>query len=127
MSGKTVYALHWHQKQRNAHQADDLIFAPEGYVEAACKLLDIAEDHGVLPEEHRCCTHDDVDRLKELDVGPFVLRLLRSDEWYVAEVQEIFEPDDDGRLCFFLDNRLAPNVEDRIVRLVELRYAGQET
>ena len=127
MSGKTVYAIHWHQKQRNAHQADDLIFAPEGYVEAACKLLDIAEDHGVLPEEHRCCTHDDVDRLKELDVGPFVLRLLRSDEWYVAEVQESFEPDDDGRLCFVLDNRLAPNVEDRIVRLVEHRYAGQET
>ena len=52
--------------------------------------------------------------------------LLRSDEWHVSEVQHTYEPDDDGQLRFVLDNRLAPTVEDRSVRLVELRYAGEK-
>jgi hypothetical protein len=126
MSSEIIYAIHWHQKQRNAHQADDLIWALEGYREAACLFVQIAEDHGVMPAEHGCYTHDEVERLKELNVGPFVLRLLRSDEWHVSEVQDTYEPDDDGQLRFVLDNRLAPNVEDRSVRLVELRYAGEK-
>lgn len=38
MAAETVYAIHWHQKQRNAHQADDLIWALEGYREAVFKV-----------------------------------------------------------------------------------------
>ena len=38
MTTNISYVLHWHQKQRNAHQADDLILSPEGYQEAIYKF-----------------------------------------------------------------------------------------
>jgi len=125
MTAGTVYAIHWHQKQRNAHQADDLIWAPEGYREAVFKLLEIAEEHGVLPAEHGCFSEDDLDRLREIDVGPFVLRLLRSNEWYPAEFEYTDDPDESGALRFVLENSLDPDVEKRRVKLVELRYSDQ--
>jgi len=125
MASETVYAIHWHQKQRNAHQADDLIRAPEGYREAVYLFLMIAEDHGVLPAEHGCYSYDDVDRLEELDVGPFVLRLLRSNEWYPSEIDYTDDPDESGELRFVLENSLDPDVEKRRVKLVELRYSDQ--
>jgi len=117
-----TYALHWHQKQRNAHQADDLMLAPEGYQEAIYKFLSIAEEHGILLEELGCQCPEDVDKLKEIDVGPFVLRLLRSDEWYASGVKYTDEEELNGELEFRLENRQAPDVSYRTIRLVELRY-----
>ena len=122
MTTNIAYAIYWHQKQRNAHEADDLIHAREGYQEAIYIFLSIAEEHGILLGELGCQSLEDVDKLKEVDVGPFVLRLLRSDEWYISGVKYTDEEEQDGEFEFCLENRLAPNISNRTVHLVNLRY-----
>ena len=120
-----VYAVHLHQKQCNAQAADE-IYGAEDELHAAFILLQMAEDFGVLPAEHQCFTYDDFYRLRELDAGPCVLRLLRSREWYVSEEEPTDDPDEDGTVVFALVDGWAPQVEDRKIILLRLVYEDSE-
>lgn len=117
-----VYAVHAHQKQQNAQDCDQLYYA-DGSLQAAFILLDMAEDYGVLREEHGYRTEDDLDRLREIDVGSCLLRLLCSREWYVSGTESTDEPDEDGTVGFRLVRPCAPQVAQREVVLIRRVYS----
>ena len=121
MAQNIVYAIHWHQKQRNSREADELIHA-ESYYEAVYIFFEIAQAHGFTREDLSPYYEHDLDDLPEIDVGPSVIRLLRSDEWYISDFEETDEEDLDGLLDFILYDRLAKNVDQRQVRLIQYRY-----
>ena len=85
-------------------------------------MLEIAEDHGVLPGEHRITTIDDFWTATHIDLGSSEAILLRSDEYYVSRVESTDEEESDGKLEFWLTDHDDPDVESRRPVLVELRF-----
>ncbi len=116
-----VYAVHLHQKQRNA-AAPDEIFGAESQLDAAFTIMEMARDYGVQPEEYLRTTMDQLHLLGKVDVGPFILHLLRSREWYVIDDEPTDDPDEDGTVVFALTDARAPQVEDRKIVLLQLVY-----
>lgn len=125
MKHRVVFAIHWHQKQKNAHRPDALLQSFEDFYEAVFTMLQIAEEHGTSPADLNCVSADDLDALSEIDVGPFLLRLLRSDEWYVSKTGYTDEAERDGEVEFSLVDELAGDVKERNVCLVRLRYDAE--
>ena len=120
-----VYAVHLHQKQRNAAASDE-IFGAESELDAAFTIMEMARDYGVQPDEYLRTTMDQLHLLREVDAGPCILRLLRSREWYVSEEEPTDDPDEDGTVVFALVDGWAPQVEDRKIILLRLVYEDSE-
>lgn len=116
-----VFAVHLHQKQRNAAACDEL-YGAETWSHAALLAVLEAEAYGVLPLEHGCLDEDDFFRLRELDAGPCVLKVLRSREWPVTETAPTDEPECDGTVGFELIDPCAEDVDRRRVVLVRYVY-----
>ena len=121
----TAFALHLHRKPAAADLPDE-IYPAESHFVAVCTMLDIAEAHGILPEEHKiACTADDFATASRIDLGSSEVCLLRSDEYYVSEIEPTDDEDEDGKLEFCLLDYENPDVELRRPILVELRYTGE--
>lgn len=118
---ETVFAVHLHHKPKAADWPDEL-YGAETHMEAVWRMLDIAEEHGVLPEEHQIKTPDDFETATRIDIGSAEVILLRSDEYYVSRIEPTDEEDLDGSLEFRLVNRKDPDLEARHAILVKLRF-----
>lgn len=118
---ETLFAVHLHRKPPAADWPDELCGA-ESHAEAVWTMLEIAEDHGVLPEEHQITTIDDFWTATHIDLGSSEAILLRSDEYYVSRVESTDEEEADGKLEFWLTDHDDPEVESRRPVLVEFRF-----
>lgn len=120
----TVFAVHLHRKPPAAECPDE-IYGAEGHFLAVFTMIEIAEEHGVLPEEHQISTINDLATASRIDLGSSEVRLLRSDEFYVSDVEPTDDEDEDGKLEFWLLDYEDPDVNLRRPVLVELRYAPE--
>lgn len=118
-----IYAVHWHQKQKNADKADVLIVGLEGFSDAVFKFLGLIEDHGILRDQHQILSPDDCDDMPEFDLRDSVARFLRSDEFYIESEEWTDEPELDGALEFRLVNPEAKDVSQRRIALIVLKYS----
>ncbi len=120
----TVFAVHLHRKPAAASLPDEIRGA-ENHSHAVFIMLEIAEDHGVLPEEHQISyTADDFATASRIDLGSSEVLLLRSDEFYVSETESTDDEDEDGKLEFWLLDYESPDVKIRRPVLVELQYTA---
>lgn len=76
-----IYAVHLYQKQENARYTDEL-FRVDSRLEAIFKIHQIAEDHGYFE-----FSFDEIDKSETVEIGSTIVKLLRSTEFEVEDVE----------------------------------------
>lgn len=110
-----IYAVHLHQKQENAQYKDEL-FRVDSRLDAIFKIHQIAEDHGYFE-----FSFDEIDKSEKVEIGSIV-KLLRSTEFEVDDVEGSDLAECEDWFGFELEDPHAPDVGIRRVRFI--RYVG---